>query len=368
MDPCAKLTIGIDASRIHMGATGVGRYTQALLEPLDRAMPNTNFVLFAKRTHNITPPSERWTTICDTHVLWSRLPVTFWIHYRLGRLIRQKQINILWAANSFIPRAANSVPAVVTVFDLRHVLYSRDLPPVTRLAHKLWFRSSIGRAKVVVAISKGTSDRMQKIFGRCADVIAKPSVPPLPASGPDMVRRMLVGVGVRTPFLLTVGSSPCKNLPIVKSAVAWLKKRGQLHGHQLVMVGPRTGGGLAGGAAPHDRQWVKKLGRVSDDLLAALYASADALVFPSVYEGFGIPVLEARATGCRVITTDSPELREAGGTDAIYAVPTCEGVADGIQRALKLPRPRPVPTVALTWDEPGYAMAEAFRAAASSVR
>ena len=67
---------------------------------------------------------------------------------------------------------------------------------------------------------------------------------------------------------------------------------------------------------------VRALGFVDDEALAVLYNGADALVFPSSYEGFGIPVLEPRACGTRVVTTDLPELREAGGDDAIYVPPT----------------------------------------------
>lgn len=338
-----KLTIGIDASRLSAGSTGVGRYTQALLEPLDKIMCNANFVLFAKRRHNISLPSERWVMVCDNHPFWSRLPVTFWIHYRLGHLIRSRHIDVLWAANSFIPSVVvGSVPTVVTVFDLRHVLYPRDMPPVTRLAHKFWFGSSVHHAKSVVAISRGTSDRMQDILGRGADVIARPSVPPLPRiEDSALMQRTLAALGIQAPFFLTVGNSPCKNLGTVLAAIESLRSRGLALDHQLAMVGPQRDGSRARGAEPSD--WIRKLGRVADEAMYVLYSSADALVFPSIYEGFGIPVLEARALGCRVVTTDAPELREAGGADAIYVEPTRDGVAAGIERALMLPRPQPAP-------------------------
>ena len=79
------------------------------------------------------------------------------------------------------------------------------------------------------------------------------------------------------------------------------------------------------------------LGFVTDEQLAHLYAGCRAFVFPSRYEGFGIPLLEARACGAAIVTSDLPELREAGGEDAIYVPPTPEGLRDGLRRVLASP-------------------------------
>ena len=76
------------------------------------------------------------------------------------------------------------------------------------------------------------------------------------------------------------------------------------------------------------------LGFVDDEELVSLYSGCDVFVYPSKYEGFGMPVLEARACGARVVTSDSPELREAGGNDAIYVAPGEEGVMNGILTAI----------------------------------
>jgi glycosyltransferase involved in cell wall biosynthesis len=90
-----------------------------------------------------------------------------------------------------------------------------------------------------------------------------------------------------------------------------------------------------------------------------LYAGADALIFPSLYEGFGMPVLEARACGARVVTTDIPELREAGDEYVIYVQPTLEGIKAGILRAMDLPKPPPA--AGRTWKEAARVLARALR-------
>jgi glycosyltransferase involved in cell wall biosynthesis len=105
-------------------------------------------------------------------------------------------------------------------------------------------------------------------------------------------------------------------------------------------------------------------GYVPDELMPILYAGADALVFPSLYEGFGMPVLEARTCGARVVTTDLPELREAGDEYVTYVQPNLDGVKAGILRAIGLPRPPAA--LGRTWKGAAEILARALREGRSS--
>jgi glycosyltransferase involved in cell wall biosynthesis len=109
---------------------------------------------------------------------------------------------------------------------------------------------------------------------------------------------------------------------------------------------------------------VRDTGYVDDEELAALYSGAAVFVLPSSYEGFGMPVLEARACGAPVVTTDLAELREAGGPDCVYIQPTEDGIRNGILTALSLPRPGPLAPASRTWDVSACALAEVLFAAA----
>ena len=80
------------------------------------------------------------------------------------------------------------------------------------------------------------------------------------------------------------------------------------------------------------------LGYVPDGDLAPLYSGSTAFLFPSIYEGFGMPVLEARKCKVPVITSDTPELREAGGDNCIYIQPTAAGIRKGILHLLNNPQ------------------------------
>jgi glycosyltransferase involved in cell wall biosynthesis len=168
---------------------------------------------------------------------------------------------------------------------------------------------------------------------------------------------------VKRPYLLSVATpEPRKNLDIVLRAYIDLKKSGRLSDHRLVLAGPtgwknRVLEQRLEEARAHD---LVLAGYVSDEWMPALYAGADALIFPSLYEGFGMPVLEARTCGARVVTTDIPELREAGDEHVVYVQPTLEGVKEGILRALG--SPQPPPAASRTWREAACILARALRA------
>jgi glycosyltransferase involved in cell wall biosynthesis len=143
-----------------------------------------------------------------------------------------------------------------------------------------------------------------------------------------------------------------------------MKSEGLLPKHRLILVGERgwRDGKLAGivrAAADHG---VMALGRVPDGDLPALYSGCDAFIFPSIYEGFGIPVLEARACGARVVATDTPEIREAGGDGTTYITPTPEGLRSGILHALSGQKRQTMPTLCWpTWEESATTLAGVLR-------
>jgi glycosyltransferase involved in cell wall biosynthesis len=169
------------------------------------------------------------------------------------------------------------------------------------------------------------------------------------------------------PYILSVATrEPRKNLSLLIRTFVGMKKEGLITSHELVLAGDR------GWKDEEIREAVDEVGRsvhdigyVAEDELPALYSGSDVFVFPSKYEGFGMPVLEARACGTRVVTTDSPELREAGGQNAVYITPTEESLRRGILQALATPRPQPLALTNHSWAQSASAMVEVFRQLAS---
>ena len=129
-------------------------------------------------------------------------------------------------------------------------------------------------------------------------------------------------------------------------------------GHKLLLVGDRGWKDSSIIELVRNSESVVRLGFVDDTSLAALYSGADAMIYPSTYEGFGMPVLEARACGARVVTSDLPELREAGGDDAIYVTPSEQGICSGISSAIAMPRANPVLWQDWSWTQSAYVLAE----------
>lgn len=172
----------------------------------------------------------------------------------------------------------------------------------------------------------------------------------------------LATMKVSRPYVLAVGTrEPRKNLAGTMQAMTRLRQQGILEDHRLVLAGsPGWGRDAAGGGTP---DWVVPLGYVDDDQLAALYVCAEVFVFPSLYEGFGIPVVEALQFGCRVVASDLAELREAGGSDAVYVHPEPAAIADGVKSALSRPKPMPRPP-RFDWRHSAWIMGDVLRMAA----
>ncbi len=165
---------------------------------------------------------------------------------------------------------------------------------------------------------------------------------------PNGIDDAVLGAGgaapVDGPYILFVGTpEPRKNLARLVAAVMRLVDEGRPE--RLVLAGADGWGGVELPA----RARIVQLGRVDDSTLRDLYAHARCVAYPSLWEGFGLVAGEALATGCPVVCSDIPALREVAGTDAAYCDPTSvESIADALRTALD--GERPAPRRALTWE------------------
>jgi glycosyltransferase involved in cell wall biosynthesis len=334
------LRVGIDGRPFQGPLAGTGRYVRELCVALDRLLPDAQFFIYSNRPISMPVMSKRWLHVNDPSPLMRRLPAAFWYLERAGALIRRDAIDVFWGAANFLPRRIRGhVRTILTVLDMVPDLYPETIGLKHRLVYKMYFPLSFRKADRLIAISKGTKDRFLEQYGRIIDEIIYPCVSEH-FKRPDshVLERVRIKYELQKSFFLAVATlEPRKNLTAVLQAMIYLKGKG-LSLPTLVLVGQVGWKTEALFKMIKQAQMVGvcvvQTGFVPDEDLPALYSASSAFIFPSVYEGFGMPVLEALQCGAIVLASDTPEIREAGGKSAIYFEPTAEGIALALETFL----------------------------------
>jgi glycosyltransferase involved in cell wall biosynthesis len=288
--------------------------------------------------------SDRWVARIDPSPFARLLKPVAWLKLAAGRLCRVDRLDAFWGANTFFPSLPAGVRTISTVYDLNFRVVPWTMSRTHRLAHQLFFERDVTAATERIAISEGTSARLQSYFGLTVSAIARPGVSPVfRQRDRSDARRLEAQFGIEAPYFLAVGTwEPRKNLELLVRVFRELRSEGALSSYRLVLVGAR------GWKDRRLRMLVERetmsrsaeggdiipLGYTSDEALAHLYSGCQAFVFPSLYEGFGLPVAEARACGAKVIASDLPEVREAGGPDTVYVPPTRDGLRQALLQTL----------------------------------
>lgn len=357
------MRIGIYGAPLAGAHSGIGRYVRELCLRLDVLLPQAEFYVYSPVAIEQAFPSARWHGRIDAGSLtW--LGGYGWLKFCSARLIERDRLHAFWATRTLLPSLSPATGSVSTVYDLNHLLVPSTMSPANRWAHAFWLRRDVKRSDLVLSISSGTADRMDRLLGRRCDGIASPGTDANYRPQPEAsVAAVLSQHGLERPYLLAVGTlEPRKNLTALIEAFLALRAQDHLRGYSLALAGAlgwkqkRLSRRLANGIVG-----VRLLGRVPEADLPSLYTGAELFIMPSLYEGYGLPVAEARACGARVLASDIPELREAGGPRSRYVEPTRDGLIAGIPAALSDAR-TPAETSA-TWDEAATVLAEALKRA-----
>jgi glycosyltransferase involved in cell wall biosynthesis len=314
----APLRIGIDARAAAEVAAGRGRYVRELARALTDLPDEASPVLFGRTAWPLS--GSKWRLI--------RTPDPLWAAH--AGLVAGRHCDIVLASNSYLMSIA-SVPVVAFVHDLFGFDRSHGLPASAageRLTLPLAARRAAGFICPSEATRRALEERFPRTGGRTA--VIPHGVDPrfLAARDGGVARRH----GVEGPFVLTVGTlEPRKNLARLVEAFASASPP-----FQLVIAGARgwSGAELDDLICRH-RDLVRPIGFVPDEELPALYAEASAFAYPSLAEGFGLPVLEAMAAGTAVVTSDRSALPEVTGEAAVLVDPTdVRSIEVGLERLL----------------------------------
>ncbi len=328
-----RRTIAIDARKL--SDFGIGTYVRHLIDHLGELDGENQYLLFVR------PGSEEEL---------DSLPINFELLVESSRVYSASELLTLswrlfrrrvdlYHATHYVLPGFLPCKTVVTIHDIIHLLFPDFLPNRLALRYaRTMIRRSLARGDRIIAVSRNTRDdllanfavssrKIEVIHNGVADVFRQhPSE--------QEIASHLEEFGVEGPYMLFVGNpKPHKNLDRVVKAFARARKDGALDA-KLVCAGAREGSDFKIRQRAEQlgiQDDVKLLGHVSDEALPALYGGAKLFLYPTLYEGFGLPVLEAMASGTPVLTSNNSALKEIAGGYARLVEPVD---VDDIARAM----------------------------------
>jgi glycosyltransferase involved in cell wall biosynthesis len=304
-------------------SAGIHTYIQHSLQRLPEADPELRLTLFTAHPPAELPPAigvrrPRWNTDRPVwRIVWEQLA--------LPVAVRRAQADVLHAT-AFVAPIARSGPTVITIYDVSFALFPQLFRGFNQTYLRMGTRWSARHAQRIIVISECARRDVHRLYGVPFEriTVAYPGVDEtLQPADPDRVQQFRRAKNLPDKFLLYLGTlEPRKNLPMLVRAFAQLKREHP----EAVLV-------LAGG-----------LGWLADELFAAIqacgvkdsvllpgyvaaeekalwYAAATAFVFPSLYEGFGMPPLEAMACGTPLVTSNAASLPEVVGEAGVTLAP-----------------------------------------------
>ncbi len=324
------MRVGFDVAPLTQTQAGTARWINGLLSVLEsRADPEIVRLSWGG--------AGRWTALARDIA---------WYPLLLPRAARRARLDLVHTTIYRGPLSSR-VPVVVTVHDLAVLRYPRAFPAWTRLHGRFTLARTLEAARRVIAVSEFTRRDIADLVGiplERIDVVPNGVDPVFTAEGAK----------AEGDYALAVGTlEPRKNLACAIEGAA-------LAGVELRVVGAAGWGGIA--AAGDGVRW---LGRLPDDELAALYRGARCLVYPSLYEGFGIPVVEAMACGTPVVTSRDSAMADVVGPAAVLVDPhdassVADGIAEAARRRGELAQAGRERALLYTWEKAGEAAVAAY--------
>ena len=334
------MRVAIDARKLH--DFGIGTYTRNLLRYLARIDHDTEYVLLCQKPdlgvaeqlapnfRTVLEPSPNYSVREQVHVPW---------------LLRRVRPDVFHAPHYVLPPATRC-RSVVTIHDCIHMMFPQYLPNRAAYAYakaSMW--SAARRSSLILTVSEASKRDILHFFNVRPEkiVVVYNAIDERFRMTPaeEDVARVRERYQLDHGFVLYAGTiKPHKNLVRLIEAFAELRRRG-FDELKLLIIGDEISKLPALRRAVHKHRLhkhVRFLGFLPDETLAILYRLAAVFVFPSLYEGFGLPPLEAMASGTPVVTSNVSSLPEVAGDAAVLVDPyDVESIVDGVRRVLTDP-------------------------------
>lgn len=337
------MKIAFDAKRITHNATGLGNYSRYVINGLSSFFPENSYQLYTpgkgkEILRNRIIPTDAVSLHYPKSYLAKMIP-SLWRSFGITSLLEQEKVDLFHGLSNELPVniGRSSIHSVVTIHDLIFLRYPQYYKPTDRYIYTYKFKQACLKANKVIAISEQTKqdiirflhipeDKIEIVYQGCDPIFGLP----VDESSKQSIR---LKYGITSPYILYVGSiEKRKNLLLLVKALKGLKSD-----ISVIAIGKQT---------PYsdtietyiqennlsDR--VRLLSNIPFHELPAFYQMASLFVYPSFFEGFGIPILEAQLSGIPVIAATGSCLEEAGGPGALYTDPTNEHELRGLIEAV----------------------------------
>jgi glycosyltransferase involved in cell wall biosynthesis len=316
------MKIGYDAKRIFHNTTGLGNYSRDLVRILSSYFPENQYYLYNPKPAKVNRLELRENMIVrEPDSFWSKKVPALWRYKNIVKDLTDDQIEIFHGLSAELPVGIDktSIKTVVTIHDLIFMRHPEWYKPVDRKIYYKKFLHAVKTADKIVAISENTKKdileyaqispkKIEVIYQGCHNVFKYPA-------SENIKEKIKNKFNLPHHFILNVGTiEPRKNAFSIVKAIR------DSH-YNLVLVGRQTA------YADKIKKYIKKyemthrvffLEGLQLEELAALYQMADIFIYPSFYEGFGIPIIEALYSQTPVITNKHGVFPEAGGRFSYY--------------------------------------------------
>lgn len=305
-----KPAVGIDVRMMHY--TGIGTYVRGLLQGLTESTHSASVALYGKSSAGDTTFS---TPIIDF------APPIYSLTEQMFYPAVISEVKLWHAPHYNIPWFLGKTRLVVTVHDLIHWIFrDRFFNPLKAFYAQMLITRAVDKADHLITVSEHTKSDLIEQFGANPDKITVTyegvSADFKPSDNTSLIREHLINLGLHKPYFLYVGlMKPHKNVHWLIDVFSRLRSRGLIHS-DLVLVGNRDKGypgNLDKILRNAPNSGIHHLRAISRDDLVNLYRGAIALVHPSIYEGFGLTLLEAMASGTPVIAHRVASIPEVVG-------------------------------------------------------
>ena len=329
------MKIGFDAKRLYNNFTGLGNYSRFVVEALSRTYPENEYLLFTPRV-KVNTDTRFFQTAANIQTITppdfvSKLKLgSFWRSFLIGRSAQKERVTIYHGLSHELPfNIAESIKKIVTIHDLIFFRYPQFYNPIDVAIYKAKVKHACTVADKIIAISQQTKEDIVNYLSvdeSKIDVVYQGCHPNFNVRhSSDEISQIKLKYNLPQQYILNVGTiEERKNLIVLIKAMALMPKESRL---PLVVIGKQTKyfdlvfTKAKSLGVLHDIHFLNGIPFID---FPGIYQGASLFVYPSLFEGFGIPLVEAIESNIPVITSVGSCFREAAGPDTVYISPDNE--------------------------------------------